>query len=91
MRITGYDKVEDCFNGSSIYRYWFDNEWTTQGIRRLGRIGNLDHYRDFPRPFFRLRCGGMEVKGVEGEANCLVIFPVEDRDELRARFEGQFS
>jgi len=92
MKITRCEKVEDCFNGSSIYRYWFDEAWNSFHLERLRALGKLDHYPDFPKPFFRLRVdNGMEVKGIEGEANCLLILLAKNHDELRKRFELQFQ
>ena len=92
MKITQTTKVEDCFNGSSIYRYSFDAAWSRESLRLLSDIGKLSYYPDFPRPFFRVRNnGGMEVKGVEGEASCLVILPSKQQDESKQRFEAVFD
>ena len=74
MRVTGIRKVEDCFDGSSVFRYRFDGRWTREAIAGLEVLGRLAYYPDFPRPFFRVRTeAGFEVKGVEGEDNCRAI------------------
>ena len=92
MRITSTDKVEDCFDGSVVFRYYFAEAWTEETIRGLEEMGETEYFPDFPRPFFRLRTpSGMEVKGVEGEDNCLVILPRAGREFAKAMFEARFS
>ena len=92
MRITQLDRVEDCFDGSSIFRYLFDAAWSRESISMLSGVGKLSYYPDFPRPFFRVRNGGgMEVKGVEGETSCLVILPNNQKEESQRLFEAVFE
>src|SRR6202007_3095366 len=65
MKITGIERLEDCFDGSSVYSYQFDQPWTRETILQLSALGELDYFADFPRPFFRIRAaGGLQVKGV---------------------------
>ncbi|MBN1346123.1 MAG: hypothetical protein JXQ73_25775 [Phycisphaerae bacterium] len=91
MRILEIKKVEDCFDGSSVYSYRFDVAWTRESIRRLDSLGELEYFPDFPRPFFRLLgSGGLQVKGVEGETSCRVIFPRKDMTEIKQAFEESF-
>ncbi len=87
MRIVQVKKVEDCFDGSSVYRYWFDTPWTRDAIMGLKALGDLEYFADFPRPFFRV-CGhrGLHVKGVEGEDNCQAIFPKQGKEEIQNEF-----
>ncbi len=92
MRLLRTSKVEDCFDGSSVYRYFFDSVWSPGEIRRLRRLGRLDYYPDFPRPFFRLvGPGGAQLRGVEGECSCHVVLPRQGREEVIARLNDHFS
>jgi len=88
MQIIEAQHLEDCFNGSAGFRYHLDQPWTAQRIRSLGLLCSLDHFRDFPRPFFRLRAAtGLEVQGIEGEMACRVVFPKTGREALRTDWE----
>lgn len=91
MRIVKCTKVEDCFNGSSVYSYEFDESWNLSLIRLLEALGKLQYYADFPRPLFRITSpGGLFIKGVDGDTACRVIYPREGGEEARNRFESQF-
>ncbi|MFZ3210332.1 MAG: hypothetical protein WA188_02355 [Terriglobales bacterium] len=84
MRITSIERLEDCFDGSSVYSYQFDQPWTRESIRQLSPLGELDYFADFPRPFFRIRgAGGLQVKGVEGLAHCRVVLPPKQGEHFR--------
>jgi len=82
------EKLEDCFDGSSVFRYRMEHPWTPPAIAQLARFGSLDYFRDFPRPYFRVRGqGGLEIKGLEGESVCRVTFPRSGREKLRQLWE----
>lgn len=84
MRITGIERLEDCFDGSSVYSYQFDQPWTRETILQLSALGELDYFADFPRPFFRIRAaGGLQLKGVEGLDHCRVVLPPARREDFR--------
>ena len=88
MRIINVRKVEDCFDGSSVFSYESDVAWDERALDRLRRLGELEYFPHFPRPFFRLiGAGGMQVKGVLGDTTCRVILPRRDRDVIRDRLE----
>jgi len=92
MNIIEIKKIEDCFDGSSVYAYIFDKVWTRDTIMRLRMLGQVDYFPDFPRPFFRL-CGqeGMQVKGIEGENTCRIIFPKKRKEIIRQEFERHIN
>ena len=91
MQILEGRKVEDCFDGSSVYRYRFDEGWTSSTIQMLAPLGRLDYYPDFPRPLFRLVTPeGIQIKGVEGDPACRVIYPRQLGDALKVEFERRF-
>lgn len=92
MIIVNIQPVEDCFDGSSVLGYSFDEPWTKESIFRLKAMGKLDYFPEFPRPFFRLRGdGGLQIKGVQGENSCRVIFPKNEKEALRRQFENLFA
>ena len=92
MKIINIKKVEDCFDGSSVFNYWFTDPWQQKSIMNLNSFGEVEYFPDFPRPFFRLRGkNGFQVKGVEGEINCRVIFPRKEKDVIKKNFENSFK
>jgi hypothetical protein len=92
MRIVNARKIEDCFDGSRVYGYAFDEPWTAEAIALLRRLGPVDYYPDFPRPFFRLRTpGGAQVKGVQGDCECRAIYAKDERETDKIAFEDLFG
>jgi len=92
MNIAGRDKVEDCFDGSSVFTYAFSRGWTRDEILKLRELGELDYFPDFPRPFFRLHCkNGLQVKGIEGDPRCRVIYPSEKKEVIMEQFEKRYG
>lgn len=84
--------VEDCFDDSAIYGYEFETSWTCEAIQGLRDFGKLEYFADFPRPFFRvIGSSGLQIKGVEGETTCRVIYPRENKEVLRRQFESCFQ
>jgi hypothetical protein len=94
MKILEQRKLEDCIDGSQIFQYSFDMPWTEQRILSLKKLGRLDYFKDFPRPFFRL-CGnrGLQLKGVGGGTACLIFFPRTGKEvlleDIRTFFESE--
>jgi len=92
VRIDEVTKLEDCFDGSAVFRYRFDRPWSSEAIQELRALGALDYFPAFPRPFFRLRtAGGLQARGVQGECCCQVILPGAGRDLARTAFEENFE
>ncbi len=92
MRIVAIKKVEDCFDGSTIYAYTFSHAWSRESILALDQLGQLDFYPDFPRPFFRVHLkGGCQAKGVEAEQTCVAIYPETDKETIKRTFEAHFG
>jgi hypothetical protein len=92
VRIDEVTKLEDCFDGSAVFRYGFDRPWSREAIQELRVLGTLDFFPDFPRPFFRLRtAGGLQARGVEGERCCQVVLPASGREREKSAFEESFS
>ena len=92
MRVTAVQHMQDCFDGSAVFLYHVDEPWTPDRIRSLRRIGSLDYFHDFPRPYYRMRTAhGLEIKGLEGECVCRVVFPKAGRQLLRQEWEEFFT
>ncbi len=92
MQIITVKKVEDCFDGSSIYGYEFDEDWTRDKIMRLKTLGEVEYFSEFMRPLFRLHCeGGLIVKGVEGRSTCRAVYPRKGKKEMKKSFEETFG
>jgi len=89
MKLLRKERVEGCLPSAPEYRYQFSEPWRRQVIGRLRDLGELDYYADFPRPYFRVRLpGGEQIKGVEGESCCRVLFTRDDPAQ-REEFEGR--
>jgi hypothetical protein len=92
MRITSVEKLDDCFDGSRVYSYHFDQPWTRLAILQLASLGKLDYFADFPRPFFRLRrAGGLLLKGVEGLPHCRVVVPPNQQEQFKQDLEERLA
>ena len=92
MQITGVEKLEDCFDGSSVYCYHFDRPTTRPDILLLCALGRLEYFADFPRPFYRLvAAAGPQLKGVEGMAHCRVVVPRDGEERFRQELQALFS
>jgi hypothetical protein len=91
MTLIDIKKLEDCFDGSMIFKYSFDNKIEEILVRKLGERGKLDYYPDFPRPFFKITCAGVQVKGIIGDDNFEVVFPRTAKEEKKKNFESMLS
>ncbi len=88
MRIVNRTKVEDCFDGSSVYTYELSAAWTEEHARRLSRMGHFQYYSDFPRPLFKLRTeAGLFASGVVGCCDCRVVLPRINRGVVQRALE----
>ena len=92
MRIIASTKLEDCFDGSVVYGYDFDEPWRRAAIEALGELGDLQFFADFPRPLFKLTSpAGTFIKGVGGSTSCRVVFPRENTALEKEKFEHFFT
>lgn len=85
MHIVDAVKLEDCFDGSAVYRYLFASAWTRENILALRRFGEVQYFPSFPRPYFRVQSPqGLIAQGVEGESSCRVTFPRREKEGIRS-------
>jgi hypothetical protein len=68
-------EVEECLDGVIIKELLFDKPVREAFILHLGKLGNLQYFPHFPRPFYRIKKKGKFIlKGVEGNTTCQVFF-----------------
>lgn len=92
MELTDIKKIEDCFDGSVIFEYYFDREIKEEFMQRLGGTGRLNYYPDFLRPFFKIiTSDGLQIKGIVGDKSFQVIYPQTKKWEKKHFFEKQLS
>lgn len=67
--------VEDCFDGSRVYEYKAEIPVDVDLINALGKSGELQYFKDFPKPLFRIIMpSGTQIKGVKGETTFRVVY-----------------
>jgi len=88
MNLINISKLEDCLDGSMIFRYSFNEKIAEPLMRRLAEKGTLQYYPEFPRPFFKiLTRDGIQVKGILGDDNFEAVFPRTNKEERKKNFE----
>ena len=89
MQLIESTVMEDCLKGTLTLLYVFDIPWSKKEILKLRMLGQLDYFDDFPRPFFRFKSSeNVQMKGIEGEISCRIIYPAEDRHRIHTTFEN---
>jgi hypothetical protein len=89
MKLVDIRKVEDCFDGSMIFRYSFNKEVEESLMRILGQKGKLHYYPKFLRPFFKIMTGeDVQIKGIIGDDNFEVVYPQTNKLEKKREFEA---
>lgn len=67
MKVLGIRPLEDCFDGSFIKEMLLDGAIDADFIHYLGRLGELQYFPMFARPFFRIDDRRrFSVQGIEG-------------------------
>lgn len=88
MRVLSVKHIEDCFDGSFIKELLLDEPISRDLILYLGRVGKLQYFPDFPRPFFKIDATGMTCKGIEGNNTIrVVVYEKNQLEELKAIIE----
>lgn len=84
MMLVNIKKLEDCIDGSMIFMYSFNEKIDETLMKKLGEKGKLQYYPEFPRPFFKIiTAGGVQVKGIIGDDNFEVVFPITNKQEKK--------
>jgi len=85
-------KVEDCFDGSSIFEYKVYKEIKEEFIIKLNIFGKLYYYKEFPRPFFKIKIqNGSEILGVQGECSFRVVYCKKCKEIYKDFFENDLE
>ncbi len=91
MKVLASKTVEDCLNGVVRKEFRFNEPVTEEVIRLMGRLGNLDYYAHFPKPFYKItRKGQFIIKGVQGNDTCQVVFINYD-EEINTDLHDRFN
>ncbi len=92
MRVIDIQKKEDCFDGSMIFEYWFDDGFSRQLMYTLAEGGKLQFFPDFTRPFFKIvTAGGVHIKGIIGDLSIEALFPLTGKWERKDEFEKRLA
>jgi hypothetical protein len=90
MELINIKKVEDCFDGSVIFEYYFNEEVKEGHMKKLGNTGRLNYYPDFHRPFFKIiTSDGLQIKGIIGDKSFQVLYPQTKKREKKKAFDKQ--
>ncbi|MCK5222255.1 MAG: hypothetical protein KAR14_11795 [Candidatus Aminicenantes bacterium] len=88
MELVNIKKLEDCFDSSSIYEYFFDEEVSEKLMKGLAGDGRLKYFPDFERPFFKIiSTDSIQIKGIIGDKSFEVAYPSEKKVEKKHSFE----
>lgn len=92
MKLAKISKLEDCFDGSVIFRYSFDEAVEEDFMKRLGKTGRLNYYPEFSRPFFKISTSdGLQIKGIIGERDFEITYPQTKKWQKKQDFENSLK
>jgi hypothetical protein len=75
MKVIETTVVEECLDGVVIREVLFDGKIGVDFISGLEKLGKLEYFPHFPKPFFRVRKSGKYIiKGVEGSETCQIFY-----------------
>lgn len=84
VKILDIKDIEDCVDGSYIKEILLDGEVTKDFIQYLGKMGRMQYFPDFTRPFFKISAEGMALKGVENNKTIqAIIFETQKLEFLK--------
>jgi hypothetical protein len=84
MRVIEIKDVEDCFDGSFIKELLFDREITKELVFHLGRLGDIQYFDTFARPFFKIRVKSKyDLKGIVGNRTLRIHLKSPSSDSIR--------
>ncbi len=92
MKIEKITKLEDCFDGSFVYSYEFTGTVDESMMKAMAEGEKLQYFPNFSKPFYKIFTrDGLQIKGIVGEYNIEVTFPVTDQPEKKKRFEANLK
>ncbi len=88
MKLIDIKKLEDCFDGSVIFKYSFDNAIDETMMKKLAGKEKLHYYPEFLRPFFKIiTFDGVQLKGIIGDYDFEAVFPFTNKQEKKENFD----
>lgn len=89
MKLINIKKLEDCFDGSIIFKYSFADAIDETMMKKLAEKGKLQYYPEFLRPFFKIiTLDGVQLKGIIGDQDFEAIFPFTNKQEKKENFDA---
>jgi hypothetical protein len=87
MKLLKIIKLEDCFDGSIIFEYFFSENIAEEFMRDIGSTGELLYYPNFSKPFYKIFTNDdIQIKGIIGEKSFQIIFPSTNKTILQENF-----
>ncbi|MCW1299614.1 MAG: hypothetical protein QXD02_04825 [Candidatus Parvarchaeum sp.] len=88
MKLVNIKKVEDCIDSGTVFEYFFDEAINEESIRKLGRLGRLQYYDSFSKPFFKVIADcGVQIKGIVGDLYIQITFPKTNLENIKEEIE----
>jgi hypothetical protein len=89
VRIIETRRIEDCFDGSTVQDCLLDGPMTDEAVRRLGALGHLQYFTQFPRPLFVVNDPlRLKVKGLIGNTSLRCVVYTRDVPEAIRRLSA---
>ncbi|MAE70862.1 MAG: hypothetical protein CME06_10385 [Gemmatimonadetes bacterium] len=74
--------IHDCLDGTVIKELLLDREMCGGFVAHLGELGELRHFTEYKRPFFRVeRTGAFVLKGTQGNRRVRAVFNMKGLNE----------
>lgn len=88
MKIIEITNLEYCLNGPYIKELTFDSGITDDFIYYLGELGELEYYKNFVKPFYRIE-HPLEfiLKGIQGKNTAKIILCRKNIDYHLEKFK----
>ena len=84
MTVIEIKPVENCLDSVPTRDFFLSDDIDKETILRLGKLGKLEYFPHFARPFFRVtKKGAYIIRGVQGNRSFQVIFTDPSQSEGR--------
>ena len=77
------EKTENCFTDAQTYAYASPLKMDETTLEAFARFGEMEIKRNYRRPFYFIRGGGMEIKGILGDTRFKVSYQPRSRNRDR--------
>jgi hypothetical protein len=89
MKLIDSKKLEDCFDGTTLFEYSFDEKIKESLIKKMGDMGRFFYYPDFLKPFYKIiTSDDIQIKGIVEEKTMQVNFPQSNKEVKKKNFES---